>query len=616
MMRRPALAALTAFAFGISTLGAVGCGGGEPEQSAQSAKRGGIYRVQSEAFNFSGGFDPTGEYFTSALGLYSCCLIRTLMGYKHVAGPEGNELIPDLAAKPPEVSPDRLAYTFTLRDGVRFGPPVNREVTSEDVAYAFERIGTPSLVAQYGFYYDVIEGMAEFKAGAAKTISGIQTPDERTISFRLTEPTGDFPFRLAEPATGPIPKEVAGCFTEAGEYGRNVVSTGPYMIAGSENVDLSRGCDSIKPASGWDPESHLRLVRNPNYDPATDTKEARENFLNGIDFTLNENTTDIYRRIRAGELEGEVQTSPPGAVLREYSRSESLKDRLQIHPGDATLYLSINLTQPPFDDIHVRKAANLAMDKASLQRAWGGPLAGAIAHHIVPDPMFGNELADYKPYGTPDDAGDVEAAKEEMRQSKYDANGDGLCDAPVCNDVFHVANAQAPWPAMEPVIEESFAKIGIKLKTRAFTDAFPIIQNVSRNIPITSVPGWGKDYADASTFMVLFNSAGIQATGGVNYSLVGLTSRLARRVKASGTVNGIPSVDSDIEECSALSGEERQTCWQELDKKLMEEVVPWIPYLSLANVDVIGPAVTKYESDQFSGEPAYSHLAVDPSAQK
>ena len=123
---------------------------------------------------------------------------------------------------------DGLTYTFTLKDGVTFGPPVNREVTSQDIKYSFERIGTPSVAAQYAFYYNVIEGMEEFAAGEANTISGITTPDDKTITFKLTQPTGDFLYRMAMPATAPIPEEVARCHTQAAEYGRYIVTTGPH----------------------------------------------------------------------------------------------------------------------------------------------------------------------------------------------------------------------------------------------------------------------------------------------------------------------------------------------------------------------------------------------------
>ena len=69
---------------------------------------------------------------------------------------------------------------------------------------------------------------------------------------------------------------------------------------------------------------------------------------------------------------------------------------------------------------------------------------------------------------------------------------------------------------------------------------------------------------------------------------------------------------------SATSSEtsERNVCWQDLDKKLMEEIVPWVPYLDATNVDVISDAVVNYTYDQFSGRAAWSQLAVDQSKQE
>ena len=302
----------------------------EPEQT--SAQPGGIYRIGvEEGFNFTNAFDPTGEYNLDAIGLYSNLLVRTLLGYRHVEGAEGSELVPDLAAALPEVSSDGLTWTFTLKDGVTFGPPLSREITSADVAYAFERIGTPDLAAQYGFYYDVIDGMTEFRDGSATTIAGIETPDDRTIVFHLTEPAGDFGFRLAMPAAGAVPEEVAGCFEEAGAYGRNLVSSGPYMIEGSDEVDAS-SCETLTPASGFDPETTLSLVRNPDYDPATDDPEARQSLPDGFLLTVNANTGDIFAKIAAGELEGEWATAPPKtleAVLRGPRSDRPAPDQLR-----------------------------------------------------------------------------------------------------------------------------------------------------------------------------------------------------------------------------------------------------------------------------------------------
>jgi peptide/nickel transport system substrate-binding protein len=626
--RRTRLSAIglsaTALVLALAAAGCGGDGGGGADDTGIGTlatdgepARGGIYRIQTTQFNHTGGFDPTGEYLGTDLAFYSNLLVRTLIGYEHSAGEAGNELVPDLATDLGQVSDDKKTYTFTLKDGVKFGPPLNRDITSEDILFAFKRIGTTSLVAQYGFYYTPIDGMAEFtEAGglgkAGNEISGIETPDPKTIVFHLTEPTGDFLYRLAMPAAGPIPEEVAGCFKRAGEYGRYVVSSGPYMLEGSAELDAT-SCKTLKPVSGNDPNRRMRFVRNPAYDPSTDG--TRPSYVDGFDYSINTNPQDIYNKIEAGELEGEVEAPPP-QVLRKYSTDSSLKDRLQVGAGDRTWYITMNLTQPPFDDIHVRKAMNLVMDKSALQRAWGGPLRGEIAHHIVPDSMFNGDLDEYAPYKTEGDSGDVAKAKEEMKQSKYDTDQDGMCDAPECNGILYVNRNVPPFTDMEPTIVQNAASIGIELNPREFEDAYPIIQDATRNVPVSSVPGWGKDYADASTFMVLFDSASILPQGNVNYSLTGLTPEAAREGDIGGSVQNLPSVDEQIDECNVLVDAERVTCWQELDKHLMENVVPWVPYLDATNVDILGPAVTAYEYDQFSGEAAFSRLALDPSKQE
>ncbi len=203
-----------------------------------------------------------------------------------------------------------------------------------------------------------------------------------------------------------------------------------------------------------------------------------------------------------------------------------------------------------------------------------------------------------------------------MKQSKYDTDQDGLCDAPECSGVLFVNRNTPPWTDMEPLIEQGAAKVGIKLNTREFEDAYPVIQDTGKKVPVSAVPGWGKDYADPSTFMVLFDSRSILPQGNVNYSLVGLTPELAKKDKIEGTLTDIPSIDADIDKCNKLLDAERLTCWEDLDKNLMENVVPWVPYLDATNVDTIGPAVSKYEYDQFSGTTAYSRVAVDVSKQK
>ena len=99
-----------------------------------------------------------------------------------------SEASPDMAAGPPEISSDGKTVTVNLREGVKFSPPVNREVTSEDVAYAIERGANPNVANPYiHAYFDAVEGVP--KATAARSRAS-RRPNKHTIVFKLTEPKG------------------------------------------------------------------------------------------------------------------------------------------------------------------------------------------------------------------------------------------------------------------------------------------------------------------------------------------------------------------------------------------------------------------------------------------
>ena len=159
--------------------------------------------------------------------------------------------MPDIATSVPTPTGGGKIYTFHLKRGVKFGPPLDREVTSKDVRYAFERIANPSNGAQYGFYYSVIAGFDAFGAGKAKTISGIATPDEHTIVFHLTRPVADFLYRVALPAAGPIPAEVAKCFE-----GKARSTAAPGLDRPVH--DRGRRCDGRVVVQGAEADQRLR----------------------------------------------------------------------------------------------------------------------------------------------------------------------------------------------------------------------------------------------------------------------------------------------------------------------------------------------------------------------
>jgi peptide/nickel transport system substrate-binding protein len=628
-MRKPLRVALMFAALLALAVLAAGCGskksstgtsGGTSGSSASANKsydngtpaKGGVYRVGWEqSFGFTNNFDPTGEYLGNAWGLFVNLLMRPLIGYKHQPGAAGNELIGDLATEVPTPTDNDLTYTYKLRDGIKFGPPVNRAVTSKDVAYAMNRLANPKDGGQYAFYYTVIKGWDAVANGKAKTVSGITTPDDKTIVFHLTKATGDFNLRMSMPATAPIPPEVGACFEgKPGDYGRNVISSGPYMIKGSAGTFSS--CSALKPFSGYDGANgnHIILVRNPNYDQSTD--DYRKNYPDEFQYLVNSNADDIYAKVAAGQLEDE-QSSPQPKTIRQYVTDPNLKARLLPNVGDRTWYLTMNMTQPPFDDLHVRKAMNYIMDKQSLRKAWGGPVVGSIATHIAPPVMYNNGLAEYDPYATPNSAGDAAKAAEEMKQSKYDPGKTGKCTAAACKGVLMIGDTRALDNRMIPVVQASAEKIGVSFTVRQINGAYTTIQTTNKNIPFSERPGWGKDYADPYTFFgELFDSRALIPEGNTNYSLVGITPQLntEKKLGVKGNLANVPSVNADVDACIAKIGEARTTCWQDLDKKIMTNVVPWVPYLWSNNVTIVGPNVTHWNYDQFSDGTAYSQVSV------
>jgi peptide/nickel transport system substrate-binding protein len=607
----------------VATLVAAACGGGNNNGGSSNGasttpQRGGVYRTATTDFGFTNGFDITGEYLGSAWDLYGATT-RTLVGTKHIAGTEGNKLYPDLATETPTPTDNGLTYTFKLKSGAKFGPPVSRAITSKDIAYAFQRINAAPLVAQYGFYYyGIVKGMDGKAKSADQKISGIETPDDQTIVFHLTKATGDFLYRLAMPATGPIPEEVAKCSTKAGDYGRYLISSGPYMVQGSDKLDAS-SCKAQKPISGFDPTKKLYLVRNPDYDQATDN--LRSNYVDGITLDVDTNQDDIFNKIEAGTLDGNFTDVPPKTVLQRYTTDPNKKKYLHANDGDRTWYITMNWATPPFDDIHVRKAANLIMDKAALVQAWGGATSGVAATHVAPPTVLNNTLGqDYDPYATPDFKGDEAKAKDEMKQSKYDSNKDGVCDTPQCKNLIMINRNVKPWTDSEPIVQSSLAKIGIEVKPRelASSAAYTTIQTVKNAIPIALNAGWGKDYADPYTFFgILFASSGIIATGNTNYPLVGLSKAQGEKFGLKNVPDNIPNVDADIDTCQAIpvtEADNRTACWANLDKKLMETAVPWVPYLWNKVLTLVGPSVTKFEFDQFSTQVSFTQLAVNNKA--
>ncbi len=587
-----ALAACSGGSSGGSGSGPSGSTGAS--SSGAKVTRGGVYRTAVSSFGLTNNMDPVGEtQIGFAFAVYDATL-RELVNFRHVNGAAGAQIVPDLATSVPTPTDGGLTYTFHLKSDIKFAPPVNREITSKDILYAFQRINDSKLVAQYGYYYDgVIQGMTGKATSPDNHISGIQTPNPTTIIFHLTQPTGDFLQRIASPAAAPVPPEVAKCYNTAGAYGRDLIASGPYMFQGSSQVNIS-SCKTIKPMSGFDPTSHITLVRNPNYVQSTDN--TRANYVNGVEITVDPNVADIFARVQKGQLDGSMTDPPPATVTQQYLTNPSLAKDFHSDLINQVESVTMNLAVPPFTNIHVRKAVAWVLDKSAMLRALGGSSHYSIATHIIPPTLPGGLAASYDPYKTPDEAGDLAKAQAEMKLSPYDPKHDGKCDVSVCKNLAFINISQ--FAGVDTVVQNDLAKIGITIVPRdlSVTTAFTALFTIKELEPMSALGGGYADYTGTYSFaQPNFGSTALSApVSCCNYSLVGLTKQQAASYKVPYPSTGIPSVDSLINKCEVLSnGPARSACWSTLDETMMTKVMAWVPYVWGRNIVITAP-----DSDQ------------------
>ena len=198
--------------------------------------------------------DPARDHTRTGMELLRCCLARTLLMPDDRPGHAGG-LVPDLAATMPVVSTDGLTWTFRLRSGLTYAPPLDHTpIVAADLKRALTRVALLGAAAAYAYEFSPIEGFDAVVQGPGSIDHGRDIPDERTLQIDLTEPTADLGYRLALPAAAPLPpssKETSTMGIATGhdqDYGEFLVSSGPYMYEGADDhpperrsIDRPRG---------------------------------------------------------------------------------------------------------------------------------------------------------------------------------------------------------------------------------------------------------------------------------------------------------------------------------------------------------------------------------------
>jgi ABC-type transport system substrate-binding protein len=607
---------LVATAAALTIVGAA-CTGSHPSPAPSSppvqpphVPTGGTLRAQLVS-DVSAAFDPQKEYYPLTFELFRCCLLRTLLSTNgRDAAHGGTELHPDLAAAMPMVSTDGLIWMFHLKPGIRYAPPLqDLTVTSADFIRALEREAcTDCSTGGYAFYYSVIEGFEAARSGGAKTIVGLSAPDPLTLRVRLNQPAGDLGWRFALAATAPIPPNPVNPTPPLGvaightqDYGRFLATTGPYMFRWQSKLRYTANGKDENPVVGYRPGRSITLVRNPSWSASTDA--LRPAYVDEIDIAIGGTAEDVAESVTAGDLD--LNLDSPLPVHHGGDATYPIPNDVFVNPTDGVRYLSLNLAMPPFDDIHVRKAVSYALDKDGMRRLAGGPLEGTIATHAIPDTleMIGGRalLGGFEPYSTPNHAGDVAKALAEMKLSKYDTNGDGVCDAAACARVLTLTDGYDPY-----VVEDNFGPLGITLTYPRSRRGY-FCNDPRAHLGLCLSEEWHKDYPDAHTWVPVLGSFGLYPSC-CDTSRLGATREFLRRYHY--VVSSVLSVDPDIAQCDPLTGEQRVRCWADLDRKVMTEVVPWVPYLFETQVTMTSIRSRNFTWDAFAGVASLDHLAI------
>ncbi len=565
-------------------------------------------------------FDPVAGPDFSGAELFRCCVARTLLSYNgQPTGKGGAVLRPDLAMAMPEVSADGLTWTFHLRAGIHYAPPLQQtEIVAADYIRSLERLAR--LNQQPLTFWSVIRGFDDFVAGKTSSIAGLESPDGHTLVVRLTQPTGDLGYRLGFfviipiPALPGDPSAASGVATGHDDgYGAFFVSSGPYMIEGSDKLDFSLPPKQQQPVAGLDPGRSLTLVRNPSWSAANDP--LRPAYVDRIVISYASSNAEAVAKQDAGEVDLVVsfgqQNEALAAQIRAYG-SDPRHGRVDVESADAVRYLSMNLAVPPFDDLHVRRAVAYAIDRAAIVRILGGSTRALVTGHVALDSMEENALLTFDPYRKKDAAARIAAGRAEMALSAYDPDRDGLCDVAACRNILAISRAGTggPPPAIYDQIRQDLASVGLMIDVRPlpFGDFFNQLNDPKTHTPIGMGYIFGKDYPNgADYFVASFESSAIGQFL-ENASLVGASPDQLRSWGYA--VTAVPNVDDRIAQCLPLVGTAQTRCWTALDQYMMEDVVPVVPLDSANDAHVIPSRIIGYSYDQSMNDPAFDRIAV------
>ena len=472
----------------------------------------------------------------------------------------------DIATEVPQPSADGLTYTFTIRDGAMWDAPSGpRQITSADFVLGMKRMCNPVVGSSALTYYTgLIQGMVEFCDGFAKVeptvdamkayvaanqITGIETPDDKTIVIKLIEPAGDFVYMLSLAPASPAPVESMDYIPDSPEYRKNYIASGPYKVA-EYTADVV-----------------MKLVRNPAWKPDSSTIQGA--YVDEIEVTYGIQPDAAIQQLQTGDADMLFDITIPPAQIQLLSAAGDEK-LIAIGTG-RTAFLFINTVSgnnnSALKDLRVRQAIAYAIDKAAIVQQVGGPDLAAPQNGIFGPGVVGYH--DFNLYPSADGKGDPEKAKALLAEA-------GFPDGITLKMPFRNQNTE---PAIAETIQASLSKAGITLELTPvppsdyYAKFMTNPENTQNGTWDIAPVGWAPDWvggAARSVFQPQFTFDGHHQT----YNYTDYNNEAATAL-AKQAIN-------------ATNPEEMAKLWAQVDELVMADI-PVIPF--------IAPTVVLYHSD-------------------
>lgn len=233
------------------------------------------------------------------------------------------------------VNADNTVYTFTLRDDAKWSD--GKAVTAQDFVYAWQRLVDPATASQYNYMIDMVLNATEIMAGEKdKSELGVKAVDDKTFEVTLKNATPYFLEICAFPATYPVREDMVSAGPDTWtQDSATYIGNGPYVL------------------DSWTHQSMIVAKQNPNYYGVADLGPAV------INFHLMEDDNTILASFENGDI-----------LFGDSLPSEEIErmtgNGLYIEPQLGTYFLCLNMDDPALQDVNVRKALSLAIDRNYL----------------------------------------------------------------------------------------------------------------------------------------------------------------------------------------------------------------------------------------------------------